>query len=363
MKLGILSLVDYYPDCQTPSGRLQGLVEQAVLAESLGFDTFWVGEHHFSHYMMPNPAVVLAAIATRTRRIRVGTGVALAPHHHPLRLAEDYAVVDALSDGRLDLVLGRGFFLSGYQGFNQTFAESRPRLEDAAIITRGVWEQETFSYVGQTVQVKDINLQPRPVQARAPIWIGGGRGPDTVLWAAQNGFHLALPSVFGPLLGFEPLCVAYRETLAAAGYDPAAFQVSGGQHCYVGESHAAAHALWEPRYRRYVRFVGELLPQAQYCGSDLEVAAARIREAGDKLDFAKAARSSLLCGEPGEVAERIIEAGERMALAHFWIMVDLGGLPAAELRRSLERFAAQAMPRVRAALPEPAPQVEAVAAS
>lgn len=352
MKLGVLTLADYYPDCQTPHDRLNAIVEEAVLAERLGFDTFWVGEHHFSQYISPNPALLLSAIACRTRRIRLGTGVALSVHHHPLRLAEDYALVDALSGGRLDLVLGRGIYLAGYNGFNQTFSESQTRQEDAALIVRGVWEQTPFSHVGHHTTVRDIDLQPRPVQPRAPLWIGGGRSAASAQFAARAGFHLAMPSVFGPLLQFAGLAEQYRQALVAAGRDPAAYGLSAGQHCYVGAtSSAAARAFWEPYYRRYLAFVAGEVPAPLYEGTELEDAAARIRGAPLHLDFARAASSSLLCGDAAEVADRIIAAGKTLGLSHFWAYFDLGGLPVAEVHASMTRFAEQVLPRVRAALP------------
>lgn len=351
MKIGILTLADYYPELQTPHGRLTAIVDEAVEAEALSFDSFWVGEHHFSRYICPNPATMLTAIAARTSRIRIGTGVALAVHHQPLRLAEDYAMVDVLSGGRLDLVLGRGIYLAGYDGFGQAYAESRARIEEAATILRGVWEQPEFTHAGQFTDVRAIELQPRPVQARAPLWIGGGRGNDSALWAAREGYHLAMPSVLGPVLAFEGLANAYRQGLKEAGHDPAHFQVSAGQHCYVGEDGAAAHAYWAPYYHRYLRLIAAEVPAERYAGTDLERAASGIRQVAEHFDFEQLAEGSLLCGAAAEVADRIIEAGQRLRLTHFWAYFDLGGLPVAEVRRSMERFARDVMPAVRAALP------------
>ena len=149
MKLGVLTLVDHYPDQMSATERYAQIVDEAVYAEELGFDSFWIGEHHFSQYVCPSPVLLLAAIASRTSRIRLGTGVALAPHHDPIRLAEDYAMLDVLSGGRVDLVLARGAFKAGFDGFNQSMRESKPRLRESATIIKGAWLESPYSHEGE----------------------------------------------------------------------------------------------------------------------------------------------------------------------------------------------------------------------
>ena len=271
MQLGVLNLVDWYPAEHSQEERYRQVIEEAVLAEELGFDTYWIGEHHFSHYICPHPVPLLAAIAARTTRIRLGTGVALGVHHDPIRLAEDYAMLDVISGGRVDLVLGRGLYLQGYQGFNQPYAESRARQEEAARIVRGAWSESPFRFEGRFRTVEGIDLQPKPVQRpHPPIWIGGGRGLDSVLFAADEGLNLALPSVLGPAELFKPLADAYRARLSEHGRDPADFRVSAGQHTYLAATTEVAEREFEPHYMGYMRMIAGEVEPALYAGTELE---------------------------------------------------------------------------------------------
>ncbi|MCC7366229.1 MAG: LLM class flavin-dependent oxidoreductase [Dehalococcoidia bacterium] len=349
MQIGILNLVDWYPGAMSQEDRYRQVIEEAVLAEQLGFDTYWIGEHHFSHYICPHPVPLLAAIAARTSRIRIGTGVALGVHHDPIRLAEDYAMLDVVSGGRVDLVLGRGLYLQGYRGFNQDYAESRARQEECARIVRGAWSESPFTYDGQFRHVPGVDLQPRPVQQpHPPLWIGGGRGLDSVLFAANEGFHLALPSVLGPAEAFAPLADAYREGLPASGRDPAAFHVSAGQHTYIGESDAAAEAEFEAHYMAYMRLVANEVRPEVYAGTELEGVAAGVRKSTHSDVYEKMVRTNAKCGSPDAVAERICRLYDAVKMDHYWSYFSLGGISTPKLFACMERFAAQVIPAVRA---------------
>ena len=349
MQLGILNLVDWYPETHTPQERYQQVIDEAVFAEELGFDTFWVGEHHFSHYICPHPVPLLAAIAARTKRIRLGTGVALGVHHDPVRLAEDYAMLDVISGGRVDLVLGRGLYLQGYRGFNQPYSESRPRQEEAARIVRGAWTQTPFSYEGQFRSVHGIDLQPKPVQQpHPPLWIGGGRGLDSVLFASDEGLHLALPSVLGPAEAFRPLAEAYRARLSENGFDPALFKVSAGQHTYIGESDEAAEAEFEPHYMAYMRMIADEVRPELYAGTELEQVAGAVRKSTQSDIYPTMVRTNAKCGSGESVAQRICALHDALRMDHYWSYFSLGGMSTPKLLASMERFARDVMPTVRA---------------
>lgn len=347
MQFGILNLVDWYPESMTREQRYSQVIEEAVFAEELGFDTYWVGEHHFSRYICPHPVPLLAAIAARTKRIRIGTGVALGVHHDPIRLAEDYAMLDVISGGRVDLVLGRGLYLQGYRGFNQSYGESRARQEECARIVRGAFGQRPFSRAGSFRKVDAIELEPKPVQDPFPIWIGGGRGPDSVLFAADEGFHLALPSVLGPAEAFKPLADAYRQRLADTGRDPAAFHVSAGQHTYCGDSDSAAEAEFEAHYMAYMRMIADEVRPEVYAGTELEGVADSLRKSTASDAYEKMVRRNAKVGSAGALAERICALHDSLKMDHYWSYFSLGGISTPKLRASMERFAAGVMPTVR----------------
>jgi len=348
MQLGVLNLVDWYSSAATQAERYQQVIEEGVLAEQLGFDTYWVGEHHFSHYICPNPVPLLSAIAARTSRIRLGTGVSLGVHHDPIRLAEDYAMLDVVSGGRVDLVLGRGLYLQGYRGFNQPYAESRQRQEECARIVRGAWTQSPFAYEGAFRSVQSLDLQPKPVQQpHPPLWIAGGRGPDSVLFAADEGLHLALPSVLGPADAFGPLVQVYRERLREAGHDPANFHVSAGQHTYLAATTEQAEAEWEQHYMAYMRLVANEVRPELYDGTELEEVGRRVAQSTNSDIYERMIRRNTKCGSPESVAERICSLYDVVDMDHYWSYFGLGGIDSPKLFRAMELFARDVMPAVR----------------
>ncbi|MFN0093591.1 MAG: LLM class flavin-dependent oxidoreductase, partial [Dehalococcoidia bacterium] len=344
---GVLDLVDWYPESISQRERYQQVIDLAVVAEELGFDTYWVGEHHFSRYISPHPAVLLAAIAAKTSRIRIGTSVVLAAHHNPMRLAEDYAMVDLISGGRLDLVVGRGLFLDGYRGYGIPYGEVRPRVEEAILAMRQIW---TEGRVAVAAGEPLLELQPKPVQRpHPPIWVGGGRAPQSVEFAARQGLHLALPQINGPAELFQPAAELYRAKVREYGHDPASLRVSVGAHTWVSGSRPAAEAEWRESYTRYFRMVAAEMPAERYAGTELEEAASRTRYAAT-LPIEKVLANARI-GGPDEVAERIVESWRVLGMDHCWAAFNLGGLETPALRRAMGRFARDVIPAVVKALP------------
>lgn len=349
MEFGVLDLVDWYPEVMTREQRFQQGVETAIAAEELGFDTFWLGEHHFSRYISSHPAVLLSAVAARTSRIRIGTSVVLAAHHDPVRLAEDYAMVDVISGGRLDLVVGRGAFLEGYRGYGIPYTEVRPRVEEALAILRLLFTEDGASFAGTYRSFDDLVLEPRPIQQPIPTWVAGGRSAETPRFAAAHGYHLALPQLRGPADGYRPAAEAYREGLAAHGRAPAAFRVSAGQHCWVAATTAGAEASFAEAYMRYQRMVGAEMRADLYAGTELEQPATFARAAAD-VPYEKLVRRAARVGSPDDVAARILETHEALRLDHTWSAFNIGGHQTGPLLECMTLFAREVIPRVRAAL-------------
>ena len=226
MKLNLMSLGDYITDpitgeLPTPAQRHRMLVEAAVVAESAGFNGVNIGEHHGIDYIYSAPPVVLAAIAERTTTLRLGTAVTLLANLDALRAAEDYATLDVLSNGRVDVVAGRGnFFASTYTLFGQSLDESRERFDEGVELFDKLWTSGPLKWTGEfRPPINGEALQPQPLQPRTPMWIGGGSSPETAELAARLGFKLMLPSAFGNPSVFQPVAETYREQYLQAGHD------------------------------------------------------------------------------------------------------------------------------------------------
>ena len=190
MKIGVLSLGDCLDDpvsgaVTSPAERHRAIVDEGVLAETLGFDSVWLGEHHFCDYVLAAPPVVLAAIAARTTRIRLGTGVTLLANLDPVRVAEDYATVDAISNGRVELSVGRGILVDTYEVFGQKPDQSRERFRENLELLRRLWSERDVTWSGRfRAPLDHVTVEPRPVQRpHPPIWVGG------------EGRHRTLPIV------------------------------------------------------------------------------------------------------------------------------------------------------------------------
>ena len=174
MDFGVISLFDFYPGLQQEVPYYQQTLQTAKEAEALGFDSIWVGQEHFYTFgICPNPAVFLSAVARETTTLRLGTSVAVTAFDHPLRRAEDFAVLDVVSNGRLNLGLGRGAIPTHFEGFGADARESKSRYEEAIEIIRRAWTEERFSHEGRYWKFPELSVSPKPVQKpHPPIWRG-----------------------------------------------------------------------------------------------------------------------------------------------------------------------------------------------
>lgn len=348
MKLSLMSLGDHIADPvtrarATPAERHRMLVEAAVLAESAGFHGVNVGEHHGLEYIYSAPPVILAAIAERTSTLRLGTAVTLLANLDPLRVAEDYATVDVLSGGRVEVVAGRGnFFVSTYELFGQSIDESRGRFDEAAELLQRLWSEPRVTWRGRyRAPIDDISLQPPPLQRpHPPIWIGGGASPETAELAARLGLKLMLPSAFGNPEVFAPVAEAYRTAFRAAGHrhDP---EVGACWHVNVAINSQDAKRRWRPRYEAYHTWMKALLHRVNpeppsYLNKPFDYE--WLLEHGPAV-----------AGSPAEVVERLESLGELLGADTHLLYMDMGGLPQAELLAMVDLIGSEVIPALGAA--------------
>src|SRR5271169_3704939 len=201
----------------TEAQRYRDILAQIELGDEVGFDTVWLGELHFSRAfsILANPLMVLAAAAQRTRRIRLGTAVTLLPLHNPVKIAEDAATVDILSNGRLELGCGRGTAPLHYAGYDIPQEESRERFDEALDFIIGAWTNERFSYAGKHYRAKDLTVIPQPVQKPHPPVRIAANSPDTFPFAARRGFPIFATPLINPPEKLKEGLAVYRGTLPA----------------------------------------------------------------------------------------------------------------------------------------------------
>lgn len=253
MKLSLFTVQDHYPDRPR---RLADFYRQTladcVLADELGFDTFFVAEHHFHEYgVFPNPAIFLAAAAQATQRIRLGTAVSVLPFRHPLNVAEDYALLDQLSHGRVTLGVGSGYLAHEFAGFGIDGAEKRQRFDEALHLLQRAFRGERITYDGQFHQVQDVVINVQPVQQpHPPLYVAVLRAEAAYYVGRQGHRLMSVPyASCDSFADIAPMVQAYRQGCAESGQTG---DIILALHAYVAGSDAAARAEAAAAFDLYV---------------------------------------------------------------------------------------------------------------
>jgi len=319
------------PQWAKPWDRLYAdLLEQIEAAEALGYDSVWMSEHHFADDgYLPSSLLVLAAVAARTRRVRLGTLVLLLPLHHPLRVAEDAAVLDILSGGRLDLGVAAGYRVAEFDGFGIPHGERGSRIDEAVQVLQKAWSDAPVSFQGRHFRFENVNVTPKPLQKPLPLYMGG-QSPAAIRRAARLACHL-LPS---STTAFDVLGT-YRRTLEEHGRDPRAFKVKCFRALYCCEDSSRGwddvkeHFLYQHNlYRRWYREAGDS------DAPDLENA--------DELP-----RGSYIVGTPDDCARAIAALRAEAPYDEFIFWATPPGLAVEKSTRSVQLFAKEVFPRFR----------------
>jgi alkanesulfonate monooxygenase SsuD/methylene tetrahydromethanopterin reductase-like flavin-dependent oxidoreductase (luciferase family) len=327
MRVGLFSVVDHYP-AELPRTSAQfyaELLEQAEAADALGFDSFWIAEHHFHEYgAIPSPPVWLAAAAQRTRRIRLGAAVVVLPFRNPLQVAEDYAMVDVLSGGRLNLGAGSGYLAHEFAGFGVPVEDKRERFDEALDIVLKAWTGARFSHEGKYHTVRDVALNVVPVQRpRPPVWLAVLRN-EAAVHVGKKGFPaMMIPYATTEDLGeLAGIVRTFRAAFVEAGGRAEDATVPFGLHAHVAESRAEAERDGRPAMDRYVR--------------------TRLYAKQRPFDLLRD-KQLIAVGTPDDMVD-VVRAYERAGLTHFLAIANFGGLPHDRVLRSMALMARHVLP-------------------
>ncbi len=343
MELGLYTFGDVGADPASgervdPALRLKRLMEEIRLADEVGLDVFGLGEHHRPDYAVSAPAVALAAAATLTKRIRLTSAVTVLSSDDPVRVFQQYATLDALSNGRAEIMAGRGSFIESFPLFGYDLKDYDTLFAEKLALLMQLNEGERIDWPGgdHTPAIEGRGVYPRPVRGRLPIWIAVGGTPQSVARAGMLGLPLALAIIGGEPARFAPLFDLYRRAAAQAGNDPAALATSINVHGFVAETgRKAADTFFGPQKAVMDRIGRERgwPPQsrAQYDAS--------IRPEGANF-----------VGSPAEVTDKILAMHEVFGFDRFLIQMAIGLVPHAALMRAIELFGTEVAPAVRKAV-------------
>lgn len=325
----------YQVDFRNPpgSGRsfdqlYKQMFAQIERAEELGFDSIWLTEHHLTDDgYLPSLMPMAAAIAARTHRVQIGTYVLLFPFYHPIKLAEDIAVVDVISGGRLRIGVGQAYRAEEFAAFGVNKKQRLGRTLETVEILKLAWTGERFSYKGKYFDLNDVRVLPRPVSQPYPELLWGVGAPKGIQRAAEMGLSFAT-------VGAASSVKLYHDALKARGADPAKFSVVGSRTVYVADSAEAAWKDIEASSMYWAENYGKWL--SQHAGTD--ISKAPIRPDPERLK-----RVSVL-GPPNEIRRRLAQVIEEDQLTDLIITTQMPGLDPAKAMHSLERFGAEVLP-------------------
>ena len=326
MRLSFFTVQDHYPDRPRSVAEVyQAVIALAEHAEALGYDTFFSAEHHFHEYgVVPNPAVLLAALAQRTRRLRLGSAIATLPFHNPINVAEAYAMVDVLSGGRLVLGVGSGYLKHEFAGYGIDGAEKRERFDEGLAILRRLLAGETVTLQGRFSRLDGVSINVRPLQSPVPIYVAVLNKDALYHVGKQGNDVMCVPYASVDRLDDVAAMVdAYRRGRGEAGLDPAATGL-WTFHTHVAESEAACRREAEEAFNLYVET--RLYAKRQIYDDIL--------------------RSGLaLFGSVDQVADKIVRL-HGMGIRHIVALQNFGLMPQDRVRAAMELMSREVMPRV-----------------
>lgn len=339
MELGISTFVETTPDAATGkvishAERLREVVEEIVLADRIGLDIFGVGEHHRKDYAASSPAVLLAAAASQTKRIRLTSAVTVLSSADPVRVFQDFATLDGISGGRAEIMAGRGSFIESFPLFGYDLNDYDELFDEKLALLLKIRESEHVSWQGKhRPAIDNLGVYPRPVQQPLPVWIGSGGNSESVVRAGLLGLPLVLAIIGGRPEQFAPLVQLYKRAAAHAGHDASKLPVASHSHGFLAEETELAAELFFPSTMASMNVLGRERGWGPYTRAT--------------FDAARSFEGALYVGDPETVARKIIHLRKKVGITRFMLHVPVGSMPHEQVLRAIELFGSEAAPLVR----------------
>jgi alkanesulfonate monooxygenase SsuD/methylene tetrahydromethanopterin reductase-like flavin-dependent oxidoreductase (luciferase family) len=353
MHFGLNMECDYLQS-KTELDAFSDVFAQADLAEAVGLNSVWLAERHFASSDRGQPSIASApiilatAIAARTRRLRVATGVYVLPLNHPIRIAEEVATLDYISQGRFSLGVGRSGFTTAYEGYGYAYGESRERLQECLDILVQAWTQERFSYTGKYYQFHDVCVTPKPLQKPHPPIYMAATTSESFPNAGHTGRHLVVGVRRNSIPGVKHSIGIYRQAWREAGH-PGQGDVTLRMPVYVGETHAQAIADPQASTLQYYRRLSDSLSRSVgRAGTVASEDRARMAHELAHITYETLLRDWVVYGTAAEVAERLHQLTSELDLSGVILEMNAGGLlPNERVLNSLRLFGEQVAPQFR----------------
>jgi len=338
-EIGLTSFVGYAPDPVTgqkpdPVVRMQNILEEIELADQVGLDVFGLGEHHRDDFISSAPEVILAAAAARTKNIRLTSSVTVLSSDDPVRVFQRFATLDLISNGRAEIMAGRGSFIESFplfgydmEHYNELFAEKLDMLIKIRESEKVTWQGE------HRASINNLGVYPRPVQTPLPIWVGVGGTPTSVVRAASRGLPMIIAIIGGMPEQFAPLTDLYRRAAQEHGHNPADLPLAINSHGFIAGSRKEAIDLTFPHMQAMMNKIG--------------------RERGwspmrrEQYEAAAELRGANFLGSPDDVIEKILFQHEIFGHQRFLIQLNAGTIAHDKVLKAIELLGTKVAPVVR----------------
>ena len=339
MEIGIYTFAEITPDPSTGKTisthqRIRHLMEEIELADQLGLDVFAVGEHHRPDFAVSSPAVILAAAAVKTKKIKLSSAVTVLSSDDPVRVFQDFATVDHLSDGRAEIMAGRGSFIESFPLFGYDLDDYDELFAEKLELLIQLNEKEKISWKGNhRPAINNLGVYPRPYQDKLPIWVAVGGTPGSVVRAGTYGLPMALAIIGGMPSNFAPLTQLYRDSAMKAGHAADKLQLGINSHAYIADTSQQAADEFYPPYSDVMTRIG--------------------RERGwsamnrQQYEMMRTKEGSLLVGSPQQVIDKILYEHELFGNTRFLAQMSVGTMPHDKLMHSIELLGTKVAPEVR----------------
>ena len=339
MEIGLTTFVETTPDIKTGktishAERIREVIEEIVLADEVGLDVYGVGEHHRKDYASSAPAVLLAAAASRTKNIRLTSAVTVLSSDDPVRVFQEFSTVDAISNGRAEIMAGRGSFIESFPLFGYDLKDYDALYEEKLELLLQLTKNEVINWKGKhRADIPNRGVYPRPVQDTLPVWVASGGTPQSVARAGYLGLPLALAIIGGSPFQFAPLVKLYYRAAQEAGHDTSKLTVASHSHGFLADTTDAAIEKFFPPTQHAMNVLGRERGWGQYTR--------------ESFDQARSLEGALYTGDVKTVAEKIILLRKKVGITRFMLHCPVGSMPHEDVMRSIELLGKEVAPIVR----------------
>jgi probable LLM family oxidoreductase len=343
MEIGMYSFAETTADPATgvavgAGRRLRDLLEEIELADQVGLDVFGVGEHHRPDFAASSPAIVLAAAAERTKRIRLTSAVTVLSSDDPVRVFQDFTTIDLISGGRAEIMAGRGSFIESFPLFGYDLDDYNELFDEKLDLLLKLRENSRVTWSGRhRAPLKDHGVYPRP-EREIPLWIAAGGSPESMVRAGTLGLPMALAIIGGEPERFVPLVDLYREAAIRAGHDPVP-PVSINSHGWIADDSQQAADESYPSFAEVMNRIGRERGFPQLIRA--------------RFEADRGPRGSQLVGSPQQVIEKILYERELFGNDRFLLQMTVGAMPHAKVMHAIELLGTVVAPAVRKATAAP----------